>query len=245
VALAVKTTLPFLVLIGVGSFYLVKAAWLERNWIAGAPVIAALALLLVCMPGQINIGVRHILPIYPLFAVIGGVGACWLCNVAGPKYAGRAVILILLSWHLASSIRAHPDYLAYFNELAGQHPERILVDSDLDWGQDLLRLCTVLKQKHVEDISIAYAGSAGLDLHQFGLPPFRILDPHQPTTGWIAISLLRLKAGGVGFPNDGFSWLDSYKPVDLVGRSIRLYYVPDRPIGETQPVSEVQIKNPL
>jgi hypothetical protein len=246
VALAVKTTLPLLVLVGVGSFYLVRSAWRERNWIVGAPVIAALAVLLVCMPSQINIGVRHILPIYPLFAVIGGLGACWLWNVAGPKYAGPAVVLILLSWHLVLSIRAHPDYLAYFNELAGRHPETILVDSDLDWGQDLLRLSAALQQKHVEELSIAYAGSAGLDLNHFGLPPFRMLNPDQPTTGWIAISLLRLKAGGLGVPSDGFSWLDSYKPVDLVGHSIRLYYVPDRPSGELGPItSSVQSKNSL
>jgi hypothetical protein len=244
VALAVKTTLPFLMLVGVGSFYLVRSAWRERTWIAGAPVIAALALLLVCMPSQINIGVRHILPIYPLFAVIGGLGACWLWNVAGPKYAGPAVVLILLSWHLVLSIRAHPDYLAYFNELAGRHPETILVDSDLDWGQDLLRLSAALQQKHIEAVSIAYAGSAGLDLHHFGLPPFRVLNPHQPTTGWIAISLLRLKAGGLGVPSDGFTWLNSYQPVCPVGHSIRLYYVPDGPLGESGPItSNVQSKN--
>jgi len=241
VALAVKTTLPFLVLIGMGIFYLGKSAWLERDWIAAAPMVAALALLLVCMPSHINIGVRHILPIVPLLAIIAGVGACRFWNSArlwsSPKlkYAGLAVILPLLAWHLTSSIRAHPDYLAYFNELAGQHPERVLIDSDLDWGQDLLRLSAILKAKRVEELSIAYAGSAELDLGQFGLPPFRILLPHQPTAGWIAISLLRLKAGGLGFPTDSFSWLRAYKPLYVAGRSIWLFYLPDSPHGEAEP----------
>jgi hypothetical protein len=135
------------------------------------------------------------------------------------------VVLILFGWHLVSSARAHPDYLAYFNEFGGQHPERILVDSDLDWGQDLLRLSALLQQKHIENLSIAYAGSPDLDLHQFGIPAFRELNPHQPTTGWIAISLLRLKAGGFGLPSDSFSWLEAYKPVCPVGRSILLYDV--------------------
>ena len=40
----------------------------------------------------------------------------------------------------------HPDYLAYFNELAGDEPERILADSDLDWGQDMLRLSARLRE---------------------------------------------------------------------------------------------------
>jgi hypothetical protein len=233
-ALAVKTTLPFLVLIAMGTFFLGRSAWLERNWITATPMVAALALLLVCMPSQINIGVRHILPIYPLFAIIGGVGACRFWSVGRAKYVGIGLILTLFTWHLVSSVRAHPDYLAYFNEFAGRHPERILIDSDLDWGQDLLRLSAVLQEKHIEEVSIAYAGSPELDLHSFNLPPFRVLAPHQPSFGWIAISLLRLKTGGFGSPNDSFSWLEAYKPVCLVGRSIRLYYVPVPTQGETE-----------
>ena len=143
-----------------------------------------------------------------------------------PKYVAASIIILLLAWQLLSSVRAHPDYLAYFNEFAGSHPERILLDSDLDWGQDLLRLSTALQQKHIDQVSIAYAGSSKLDLSKFGLPPFRVLLPNQPATGWIAISLLRLKVGEPGLPDDGFSWLEAYQPVALVGQSIRLYYVP-------------------
>src|SRR5208282_3337684 len=107
----------------------------------------------------------------------------------------------LLSWHLVSSVRAHPDYLAYFNEFAGRRPEDVLIDSDLDWGQDLLRLSAALQQRHVDQVSIAYAGSAKLDLNNFGLPPFHVLVPHERPTGWIAISLLPLKTGGFGLPD--------------------------------------------
>jgi hypothetical protein len=236
--LAVKSTIPFLILAGMGTFYLGKSAWLtDGDWIAVAPAVAALTLLLVCLPSRINIGVRHILPIYPLLAIIGGVGACRFWGSAKPKYAGPALILALLAWQLISSIRTHPDYLAYFNEFAGQHPERILLDSDLDWGQDLLRLSAVLQQRHIDQISIAYAGSSKLDLSRFGLPPFQLLAPHQPATGWIAISLLQLKVGGLGLPDDSFSWLDAYKPVDLVGRSIQLYYVPES--NQAQPTRPV------
>jgi hypothetical protein len=227
VALAVKTSLPFLIFVVAGIHHLSKSAWRERDWIAAAPVVAASALLLVCMPSHINIGVRHILPIYPLLAMIAGAGAWRLWNLNRPRYGGITLVLIFLGWHLTSSIRAHPDYLAYFNEFAGSHPEKILIDSDLDWGQDLLRLAGVLHQKSIERVSIAYAGSPEIDLHQFNLPPIRVIAPHQHTVGWIAISLLRLKIGGLGFPDDSFTWLEAYKPVFLVGRSIRLYYVPE------------------
>ncbi len=235
VALAVKSTIPFLVLVFVGSVYLVRSAWAGHgNWITLAPLVAALTLLLVCMPSHINIGIRHILPIYPLLSLIAGVGAWQLWERAKPGYAGLIVLFILLAWHVEASVRAHPDYLAYFNELAGQHPENVLIDSDLDWGQDLLRLSALLQEKHVDEVSIAYAGSSHLDLSNFGLPPYRVLAPHQPVTGWVAISLLPLKTGGMGVPDDSFSWLEAYQPVGRAGRSIWLYYLPESGRGEME-----------
>jgi len=234
VALSVKTPIALLLLIVFASFYLVRRSWVENDWMVAAPVIAAAALLLVCIPSTINIGVRHLLPIYPLLAIIGGVGAWQLWHIAKPKFLGPTIVVLLLGWQLAASFQAHPDYFAYFNEFAGQHPERILIDSDLDWGQDVIRLSSALQERHIEQVSIAYAGSA--DLGHFGLPPYRMLVPHQPTTGWIAISLLRLKTGGVNLPTDSFAWLEAYQPVCVVGRSIRLYHIseaagaePERP----------------
>jgi 4-amino-4-deoxy-L-arabinose transferase-like glycosyltransferase len=228
VALAVKSIIPLLILAVIGSYYLARSAWMGQiNWIPLAPLVAVLTILIVCMPSRINIGVRHILPIYPLLAMIAGVGACRLWSVARPKHAGSVIVLALLAWQTVASIRAHPDYLAYFNEFAGQHPEEILIDSDLDWGQDLLRLSAVLQQKHVDRVSIAYAGSPWLDLNNFGLPPFRVLAPHEHATGWIAISLLPLKTGGFGLSDDSYSWLEAYQPVGRAGKSMWIYYLPE------------------
>ena len=133
--------------------------------------------------------------------------SCW--------WAGRSL----------ASARTHPDYLAYFNELAGDHPERILVDSDLDDGQDLKRLADTLRARRVPAVSLAYAGSATVAEH--GLPPIRWLEPHRPVTGWVAASLYSLKLGSLDRPgHDDFAWLERYRPVARVGRSIRLYYIP-------------------
>ncbi len=54
-----------------------------------------------------------------------------------------------------------------------------------------------------------------------------MLPPHQPTTGWIAISFLCLKVGELGYPIDSYAWLETYHPVAQVGRSILLYYIPE------------------
>jgi len=126
----------------------------------------------------------------------------------------------LLLWQVATLAYAYPDYLAYFNALAGRHPERILVDSDLDWGgQDLRRLERVLAARHVTELSIGYRGTADLSLEH--LPPYQLLKPHQPTHGWVAITMLTLQENPAGY-----DWLRQYQPVQRVGQSFELYDIP-------------------
>lgn len=230
VAVAVKSTIPFLILAFLGAYYLCRSAWVKRDWILAAPIVISVAVLLVCMRSHINIGVRHILPIYPLLAIAGGVATWRLWNNKNYKYVVRLFVATLLVWQLVASVRTHPDYLAYFNEFAAAHPEKVLIDSDLDWGQDLLRLSTALHDRHIDRVSIAYAGSKNLDLNNFGLPEFHVLPPHQPATGWIAISFLCLKVGELGEPIDSYSWLKRYKPVARIGHSMLLYYIPGKQI---------------
>jgi 4-amino-4-deoxy-L-arabinose transferase-like glycosyltransferase len=225
VALAVKTPIPFLLLALVGTVALAMAARERRH--QRAPPLAALAILLTAMAANINIGVRHILPMYPLLAVCAGIGilTLWHRRPRGRlRLAGPALAVGLTGWLVAESVRAHPDYLPYFNQLAGGHPERILLDSDLDWGQDLGRLADTLRSRGVPYVWIAYHGK--VDLSRQGLPPFTELPPEQPVTGWVAASLFSLALGEQGGPIDSYAWLRPYQPVARVGHSILLYYIP-------------------
>jgi hypothetical protein len=184
----------------------------------------AVALLLVCLPSRINIGLRHVLPMYPFLAITAGLGLASLVRARRGGYIGAVLAALLFGWQLTASVRAHPDYLAYFNELAGDHPEQILVDSDLDNGQDLKRLADTLRALRVPAVWLVYAGSATVAEH--GLPPVRWLEPHQRVTGWVAASLYSIKLGSLDRPgHDDFAWLEGYSPVARVGRSIRLYYI--------------------
>jgi len=223
VVLGIKSPLPFLVLSAIGLVALGMAGFRGTDWHALAPAAMAIVLLLSAMPSRIDLGVRLILPIYPLLAIVAAFGAAKVWNLAKPRMVGPALVAGLLLWQIASCARVHPDYLAYFNPLAGNSPERIVVGPDLDWGQDLFRLSDALRERKVDSVAIAYLGSA--DLTQHGLPHFVHLVPFQPTTGWIAISVTRLMRGETAPPYYGYSWLRSCKPVDRVGRSILLYYV--------------------
>jgi hypothetical protein len=166
--------------------------------------------------------VRHILPIYPLLAVAAAPGLVRVWSSPRRTGAVRIAIVALVAWQLADSVRAHPDYLAHFNELAGREPDRILLDSNLDWGQDLLRLSAELRARRADSVALAYFGNADLSRH--GLPPIRPVPPDRPTSGWVAISEMCLKdvAGG----GRAYGWLKDRVPVARVGRSIRLYYFP-------------------
>ena len=224
VALGVKSPVPFLILSGIGIATLFRQWW-RADWRALAPAAMAVTLLVVCMPSRINIGLRHILPIYPLLAIVAGFGASRLWNFTQPKRVGPAVVVILVLWQLIASARIHPDYLAYFNELVGRHPERVLVVTDLDWGQDLLRLANVLQAQKIDSLMLAYWGTAEPSRHH--LPQWRNLEPCQPATGWIGISVQTLKIGLVKRPSRGYAWLENFQPRTTAGKSIRLYYIPE------------------
>ncbi len=233
VALALKTPLALLILAAVGWLALLREA-LHRekpvpfNWRPWAPAVAGAAILLVNLPTGLNIGVRYMLPLFPLLALTGGIGAVYLFRRPQRWYAGLAAALML--WMAASSWIAHPDYLAYFNELAASRPERYLVDSDLDWGQDMNLLVAELKRRGVARLHMQclYTG----DDSRLDLPSWDSLEPYRPVTGWVAISFTMQKTYGwvvaqqQGRSDLAFAWLDRFDPVARIGKSILLYNIP-------------------
>ena len=221
VALAVKTPIPMLLLGLPGLAWLTWRGWRERQLGMMAPgLLFASLLVFCCIYSHINIGVRHVLVLYPLLAIGAGAAAVGLWDQLRAP-ALRAVGALLVLWQFSTLVSAYPDYLAWFNAFAGAHPENILVDSDLDWGQDLRRLSLELKRRQVPEVYLAYRGTA--DLSRENLPPFHLLAPNQQVRGWIALDMLSLKEA-----NDGYDWLTAFTPVMRVGRSIDLYYLPPR-----------------
>ena len=227
VALGVKTPLP---LLAAGVVGLVLLGWRGFGARAAAPLalptMFAAILLFVSLYSHINIGVRHVLLLYPLLAIGAAVVAAALVErirLAPSPSRRRALAAALgLAFVLElAPLAAWPDYLPWFNVLA-PHPERVLVDSDLDWGQDFRRLTLALKQHAVPSVALAYLGTA--DLAHEDLPPYRLLGPDARASGWIAVSeLARIHAP------ERFRWLDAYAPLERVGKTIDLYYVPPGP----------------
>jgi hypothetical protein len=220
VVVGVKTPIGFLILAGCGIFAILRS-FRSSLWQQHLTVIFPVAIMLVCMSSRINIGVRHILAIYPLLAVIGGYAVTEFFVLA--KRTSRAIVVLpvlLVAWVVADSWMVRPDYLAYFNQFAGAHPERILSDSDLDWGQDLYRLSRRLRELRVDHVSIKYFGTAPLE--KAGLPPYSILSADVPTThGYVAVSV---RYPTVEYAKNGsFAWLRGSTPLEIIGKTIYLY----------------------
>jgi 4-amino-4-deoxy-L-arabinose transferase-like glycosyltransferase len=224
VAFLVKTPIAFLVLAGIGATLLTRRVRSERRWQDAVPLACAGAIMLVSLTSNINIGIRHILVVYPLLAIVAAFGAASLLRAR--KVAFRMGVIGLLAWNVGASVAAHPDYLPYFNALAGDTPERILIAADLDWGQDLQRLGNVVRRRGIQEMAVAYFGSAVPPHHVHAR--LRLLEPYVSTRGWVAASAWRLWVDDTDAPPyDGFAWLRAHEPTMRVGRSIFLYHLPD------------------
>lgn len=144
---------------------LAASVWRPRGWREGLYRTAPLWLLLLvywsfAVQSRINIGHRHILPVYPLlFVLVGAASGLCAHRQRIVRWAAPALALLLA----LGSLRAFPHYLAYFNLIAGgpSNGYRHLVDSSLDWGQDLPALAAWLEEnEHSEPVYLAYFGNA-------------------------------------------------------------------------------------
>jgi hypothetical protein len=156
VTFLLKTPVPLLLLV---AFALARVPRLARRdaiflWL---PVLVYAA---STVGRGLQIGHRHLLPLYPFLFVAAGeaVGRLWSWR----RPLGLASVVVLGAWYATGTLRNHPHHLAYFNEIAGGPDDgwRSLVDSNLDWGQDLKRLAGWMRESGVSRIKLSYFGSA-------------------------------------------------------------------------------------
>src|ERR1017187_6171661 len=222
VVLAVKTPIAFLVLLAVGTYACIgkfsRAA-------CRLPLAFSLGILLPAMTSRVDIGVRLIMPVYIGFSILAAVGLDRLAHVTEPRpsgsfFLGQAAAVVLLLWTAIAGAVCHPDYLSYFNEFAGSEPARILVDSDLDWGQDTKRLGRRLRQLGVQEVSVMLIEPLTLPLPTedairrfYDLPHVKPVDVSSPGEGWNVLSPTVVKTLGLSFQ----PWWERIPPTEKVG----------------------------
>jgi 4-amino-4-deoxy-L-arabinose transferase-like glycosyltransferase len=182
---------------------------------------------------SLQIGIRYLVPLFPFaFVLIGRLAVIpWFER---PRF--RVLLFALGLWLFASNLFIYPDYLAYFNELClgPRNGHKILLDSNLDWGQDLQGLARYIKKKGIGKIHLAYFGHVDPALYgiDYDLPA------RPPVHEYTAISAnLLLGFKGFRYPLTYHDppgiikseFLEPYlgqKPVSRVGYSIFIFKNP-------------------
>jgi len=253
VAFGVKSTLAFLLVTAAILWALLR----RRSVVAApsrAPGIAApsrapgyaeearlfllpvVVLFLASIGTTYNIGIRHLLPIYPFLALFSAAlfARAWEARRSSSRARAAAAIWALLPAVSALEIaRIHPHELSYFNALAGGPVggARILSDSNVDWGLDLTRLAAELKRRKAANATVVYFGGDRVD-YRVGVPSFQSVPVLRGNL--LAISVFLRAAGPEFYAYHGATELAdalrflqrkiaSSRPVGRVGYSIELF----------------------
>jgi hypothetical protein len=193
----------------------------------GIRVGGAVAIYLTsAMASNLNIGLRHVLPLYPFIYVWMGIGSAWAMK-RWPRLAQVLGIGIVIALAVESG-QAWPNYLAFFNAPSGgsRGGLRLLSDSNLDWGQDLPLLAQWQNDHPKTPLYLSYFGMtdpAAYGIKYFNLPGGYVFGPpaQQPTEGVIAISATNLQ-GTYMYPRI-YEALQTKEPLDVLGGTIYLY----------------------
>ena len=167
-ALIIKSTAAFMGLLLLAGFAIANGKLRARREISFFTIPPVLYLVIATGTG-LNIGARHILPMYPFLAVLIGGAALALAH-RDRRWA--YVVGLLLAWHVLSSARAYPDYLAYSNEFWGgpTNTYKYLTDSNTDWGQQLKAVKKYLDSRGVKDCWFAYFVEPSIHFSAYGIP---------------------------------------------------------------------------
>jgi hypothetical protein len=181
----IKSTLPFLLLMLIAAGAMVTrrfTRWREILFLTIPPAIY----LTVAMSSQMNIGARHIMPVYPFLYVLGA-GAVYELMRREPRWG--LVIAVLLLWQAVAAVRTYPVYMAYGNELWGgpANVHKYLSDSNTDWAQQLIATKKYLDQHKIKDCWFIYFAQGVTDPASYGIP-CKLL-PTTETLWWLNIPL--------------------------------------------------------
>jgi hypothetical protein len=219
-ALAVKTPIAFLIMLGIGILVCLRE---RARPVYLFPLAFSFGILLPAMASRIDVGIRHIEPIYIGLAIIAALGLVQLLQWSRTGAACALTGGVLVVWMTASVAAHHPDYLAYFNRFAGNNPQQILVDSNYDWGQDLKLLSKRLHELGVGQVSLLTLDGV-MDPHYlqtwYGLPPIQDVDDTVPAVGWNVISPSMVQSVRFAMPsrsNVASPWYLQIPATDRVG----------------------------
>lgn len=168
VSLLIKSTLPELILLGL-TVFAIGTGRLRRWREIAFLTVPMLIYLYAGMGSGLNIGMRHVLPLYPFAVVLVAGGAMALVRSGR---AWRYVIAGLCCFQVGTSLHAFPTYMAYSNEAWGGPTKtyQYLTDSSVDWGQQLIAVKQYVDANGIHDCWMAYFVDPFIQAKDYGIP---------------------------------------------------------------------------
>ena len=239
----------FALFLALKKFTVYKTSSLLKNNFAEFGMLAIIVVYWIfSIKSNLNIGIRHILPTLPFiyaltarqisFWIKGGIterisnyhGFWQLFGLYWRRIKKGFVVAVLFIWAIISVVSVWPSFLAYFNEIAGgpNSGYKFIVDSNLDWGQDILRLSQFIEKNNIKEIKMDYFSGAPAEYY-IKTAKIKSFNREVPQKGWLAISATILMGAcksdkiPCSYGERAYTWLDSYKPVAKIGYSIFVY----------------------
>lgn len=203
-----------------------KREWLLKYWYEWTVITMILLYWVISIRGNLNLGIRHILPAVILTYIIVAIG---VVRILIPLKFSKIILGIFLLWYMGTILLTYPSYISHLNVLAGySQGYQIFTDSNLDWGQDLKRLNTWTKEQNIDTLYIDYFGTGDI---RYYLPDINIIPVKSsdgPKIGYTAISATMFqdsfywKQKNPDFQE--YWWLMGRQPDYIIGNSILIYY---------------------
>jgi hypothetical protein len=200
--------------------------WLLKYWYEWTVLMMILLYWIVSIRGNLNLGIRHILPAVILTYIILAIG---IVRILVPLRYSKIILSVFLIWYIGSTLLAYPFYISHLNVLAGYNQGyQIFTDSNLDWGQDLKRLHTWTKEQNIDTLYIDYFGTGDVKYYLSDINIIPVKSSDGPKIGYTAISATMfqdsfyLKQKNRDYQE--YWWLMGRKPDYIIGNSILIYY---------------------
>jgi 4-amino-4-deoxy-L-arabinose transferase-like glycosyltransferase len=167
-AFLIKSTIGFLLLLLLlpAAIVMQRTGWRRELLFLAVP---AAIYFLAAMASDFNIGIRHILPVYPFLLILAAYAA-WSLGRSGKVWL--YVMSALVLFHVVSSAHGFPNYLPYSNEIWGgpANTYKVLTDSNVDWGQQLKLTKKYLEERGIQDCWFDYFARLAADPHYYQIP---------------------------------------------------------------------------
>lgn len=243
VAWLLKTPV-IIILLTVFSFISIFIHKLKKKsdfWLVWLFLIPIAVYWLVTLRGSLNIGTRHLMPTLPFLYLF--IGLTMKKIIESKKLAANIAIVLIIFGLVVPVSAAYPRYISYFNEFTfGLKRYNMLVDSSLDWGQDLKRLAKYVEKNDIKDIKVDYFGGGLVKYYIPEATEWR--SGYGPTSGWLAISATFYQMSKYQSRQEGkwsYDWLDNYEPVAVIGDSILVFYISPDELVDNPPESPYPI----